>query len=184
MESPQLPAVATLPRLSTEERAAILDRLFEPCIPLHTLSVSLLGEQSFQSYGELIGSIGRQLTTLAESSSTSDTEWLQNILAAHPRLGQSNVESTQSKSEQAQLNVGGDSSGPSLAELNHLYEQTFPGLRYVVFVNGRSRTAIKDDMKTRIERRDAVAERYAAIQAMCDIATDRVRKAGGENAIR
>ena len=33
-----------------------------------------------------------------------------------------------------------------------------------VFVDGRDRSTIMDDMKTRIERRDAVAERHAAIQ--------------------
>ncbi|KAL8802084.1 MAG: hypothetical protein Q9182_004028 [Xanthomendoza sp. 2 TL-2023] len=131
MESVRLPAVATLPDLSTEERAAVLDQLFEPCIPLHTLSVTLLRETSFKSYADLVSSIGLQLAALAQSSSASDREWLQDILAAHPRLGQGNVESTQSRSEQAQLNLGGESSDQSLAELNLLYEQTFPGLRYV-----------------------------------------------------
>ncbi|KAL8780555.1 MAG: hypothetical protein Q9213_006421 [Squamulea squamosa] len=182
MDTARLPALTTLPSLSTAERAAILDRLFEPCVPLHTLSVSLLQENTFASYNELISSVGLQLTALANSSSTSDSAWLQSILAAHPRLGQSKIESAQSKSEQAQLNTGGDSSGQALAELNDLYEQTFPGLRYVVFVNGRSRTSIMDDMKTRIERRDWGAEQHAAIKAMCDIATDRARKAYIEDA--
>lgn len=177
----QLPAITSVPHLSTAERAAILDRLFEPCVPLHTLSVSLLLEKTFDSYDDLISSIGVQLTGLADSSSTSDSEWLQSILAAHPRLGQSNVESSQSRAEQAQLSTGGDISEQTLSELNDLYERTFPGLRYVyerqgrswgsrlthpcrVFVNGRSRSLIMEDMKTRIERRDLAAERYAAIK--------------------
>ncbi|KAL9633414.1 MAG: hypothetical protein Q9204_003406 [Flavoplaca sp. TL-2023a] len=160
----KLPAIATVPYLSTDGRAAILDQLFEPCIPLHTLSISLLQEKTFTSYDELIDSIGLQLTALANSSSTSDGTWLQSILAAHPRLGQSKVESSQSQSEQAQLNTGDESSAQSLTELNQLYENTFPGLRYVVFVNGRSRAVIMDDMKTRIDRRDWTAEQHAAIQ--------------------
>ncbi|KAL8668463.1 MAG: hypothetical protein Q9168_006909 [Polycauliona sp. 1 TL-2023] len=160
----ELPALTALPNLSTPERAAILDRLFEPCVSLHTLSVSLLQETTFASYHDLIASIGLQLTALANSSSTSDGTWLQSILAAHPRLGQTNVESTQSQSEQAQLNTGDDASARSLPHLNQLYEQTFPGLRYVVFVNGRSRAAIMDDMQTRIDRRDWTAEQHAAIQ--------------------
>lgn len=127
----QLPALATIPHLPTAERAILLDRLFEPCVPLHTLSLSLLQENTFASYDELIGSIGLQLTALANSHSTSDSAWLQSILAAHPRLGQSKVESSQSRSEQAQLNTGIESSAQSLTELNLLYEQTFPGLRYV-----------------------------------------------------
>ncbi|KAL8758646.1 MAG: hypothetical protein Q9199_001324 [Rusavskia elegans] len=179
METPdQLPALTTTPHLPTAERAILLDRLFEPCVPLHTLSLSLLQENTFASYDELIGSIGLQLTALANSNSTSDSAWLQSILAAHPRLGQSKVESSQSRSEQAQLNTGIESSAQSLTELNLLYEQTFPGLRYVAFVNGRSRASIMDDMKTRIDARDWMAEVHAAIKAMCDIAKDRARKAG------
>lgn len=131
MASGRLPAVKTIPRLPTEERAAILDQLFEPCVPLHTLSVSLLREKTFDSYDDLISSIGLQLTELAESPSTSDKEWLESILAAHPRLGQSKIESTQSRAEQAQLGTGDDPSAQSLSRLNELYEQTFPGLRYV-----------------------------------------------------
>lgn len=126
-----LPAIESVPGLSTTERTAILDHLFEPCVPLYTLSVSLLTEKIFDSYEDLISSIGVQLTDLAESSSTSDSEWLDSILAAHPRLGQTNVESSQSRAEQAQLNSDGHSSAQSLADLNALYEQTFPGLRYV-----------------------------------------------------
>lgn len=126
-----LPALATVPQLPAAERALLLDRLFEPCVPLHTLSLSLLQQNSFASYDELIGSVGLQLTALANSSSTSDAAWLQTILAAHPRLGQGKVESSQSRSEQAQLNTGSESSAQSLTELNQLYERTFPGLRYV-----------------------------------------------------
>ncbi|KAL8935312.1 MAG: hypothetical protein Q9211_004762 [Gyalolechia sp. 1 TL-2023] len=131
MVSDRLPAVNTIPHLSTHERAAILDRLFEPCVPLHTLSISLLIEKPFRSYDDLISSVGLQLTALAESSSTSDQEWLESILAAHPRLGQSKIESVQSKAEQAQLNTENDSPDQRLSQLNDLYEQTFPGLRYV-----------------------------------------------------
>ncbi|KAI4119634.1 MAG: hypothetical protein LQ345_000539 [Seirophora villosa] len=181
MDSGRLPAASRVSRLSTAERAAILDRLFEPCVPLHTLSVSLLLEKTFDSYDEMISSIGLQLTELAESTSTSDQAWLETILAAHPRLGQSTIESTQSRAEQAQLNTGDDSQPHSLSHLNDLYEQTFPGLRYIVFVDGRDQAAIMEDMKFRIERHDGVAERNAAIKAMCEIAADRARSTGVED---
>ncbi|KAL8947247.1 MAG: hypothetical protein Q9222_006451 [Ikaeria aurantiellina] len=177
MTSNRLPPIESIPQLSTTDRAAILDKLFEPSVPLHTLSVSLLRERAFESYHDLINSIGTQLTELANSNSTSDSEWLQSILAAHPRLGQGNVESAQSRAEQAQLNTEAESTNASLSQLNDEYEKTFPGLRYVVFVNGRSRSAIMDDIKERISRGDAVAERDAAIKAICDIAVDRAQKA-------
>ncbi|KAL8712092.1 MAG: hypothetical protein Q9220_003526 [cf. Caloplaca sp. 1 TL-2023] len=131
MASTTLPTIESIPHLSTEERAAILDKLFEPSVPLHTLSVSLLREKTFDSYHDLINSVGLQLSELAKSTSTSDSEWLQTILAAHPRLGQGKVESAQSRAEQAQLNTEAEGVNESLSQLNDDYERTFPGLRYV-----------------------------------------------------
>ena len=126
----QLPPISTISTLSATDRAAILDCLFEPCEQLHTLSVELLRTQTFIGYGDLVASIGVQLTDLLESSSTSDAQWLDEILCAHPRLGAQKVESAQSKAEQAQL----QGQGPEAVQLNVLneeYERKFPGLRYV-----------------------------------------------------
>jgi 2-oxo-4-hydroxy-4-carboxy--5-ureidoimidazoline (OHCU) decarboxylase len=132
MASPsKLPPVDQIPSLSTEERAAILDLLFEPSTQLHTLSVPLLHDQKFPSYAELIAAVGVQLTDLSESVSTSDTAWLQSILGSHPRLGAKKVESAQSQAEQAQLQ-GSDDEAEQLRVLNEEYEKAFPGLRYVV----------------------------------------------------
>ena len=127
----QIPPISGVPSLSTIERAAILDALFEPCSALHTLSVDLLHTSTFQSYNDLIASVGVQLIELSESPSISDTEWLDKILGAHPRLGEKKVESAQSQAEQAQLNTGGAEEASKLRGLNEEYEKTFPGLRYV-----------------------------------------------------
>lgn len=127
----KLPPVAEIPKLSTEDRANLLDQLFEPCVQLHTLSVSFISAKEFPSYDDLIASIGVQLTELSESTSTSDTAWLESILSAHPRLGEKKVDSEQSRAEQAQLNTGGEGEAEKLKALNAEYEHTFPGLRYV-----------------------------------------------------
>jgi 2-oxo-4-hydroxy-4-carboxy--5-ureidoimidazoline (OHCU) decarboxylase len=131
MSSFHLPPVSSIPTLITTERAAILDALFEPCTALHTLSVELLHDETFESYNALIASIGKQLKELQHSISTSDTEWLDKILAAHPRLGEKKVDSAQSRGEQAGLNTGGEEEAEQLRELNREYEEKFPGLRYV-----------------------------------------------------
>ncbi|KAL2074053.1 hypothetical protein VTL71DRAFT_7831 [Oculimacula yallundae] len=174
--SSALPNISDLPSLSTLDRATILDALFEPCSALHTLSLDLLHTQIFSSYNDLIASIGVQLTDLAESPSTSDTAWLGKILGAHPRLGAKKVDSAQSQAEQAQLNTGGEEEARKLRELNEEYERVFPGLIYVVFVNGRSRPVIMENMRSRIDRGDIKLERAEAIKAMCDIAADRASK--------
>lgn len=134
MSASHLPSIASVPSLSTIERAAILDALFEPCTALHTLSLDLLHTKTFSSYNDLIASVGVQLTDLSESISTSDTHWLDKILGAHPRLGEKKVDSEQSKAEQAQLNTGGEEEATKLRELNERYEKTFPGLKYVYVI--------------------------------------------------
>lgn len=176
MAAYRLPPITSLPSLRTAELAMILDHLFEPSVPLHTLSVDLLRDQPFSSYDDLITSIGVQLTDLAESSSTSDSKWLESILGAHPRLGEKKIDSAQSTAEQAQLALDPETGQDRLAELNTLYERTFPGLRYVVFVNGRERSTILEDMQARIDREDVAFERSDAIKAICDIAADRACK--------
>ena len=186
-----LPPIASVPSLSTEERAKILDLLFEPSQPLHYLSVPLLHSETFSSYDDLIAAVGVQLTELSESPSTSDTAWLESILGAHPRLGAKNVDSAQSAAEQAQL----QGQGEELAKLNDEYEAKFRGLKYVVFVDGRGRDVIMQDMRERIDTGSLQGEKAAAIRvsgsrmirdtdwevsltskAMCEIASDRAKK--------
>ncbi|KAK3686747.1 hypothetical protein LTR37_019497 [Vermiconidia calcicola] len=173
--SSKLPPIGDVPPLTTEERARILDLLFEPSTQLHTLSVPLLHEKTFSSYNDLIAAVGAQLTDLSGSASTSDTAWLLDILGSHPRLGAKNVESVQSQAEQAQLQGSGEEAG-QLKVLNDEYENKFSGLRYVVFVNGRSRPTIMEDMKRRIADSDTKNEQTGAIRAMCEIAADRASK--------
>ncbi|WPH01993.1 putative allantoinase 1 [Acrodontium crateriforme] len=170
-----LPAISTVPDLTTKDQASILDLLFEPSPDLHTLALPLLHEQKFESYNHLIASVGVQLTSLADSSSASDTKWLESILSAHPRLGAKKVDSAQSAAEQAQLK-GSDDEAEALKKLNEEYEAKYPGLIYVVFVNGRSRQVIMEDMRKRIAEGDLEGERRAAIKAMCEIAADRASK--------
>ena len=127
---PPLPLISSLPTLPTDRRAQILDILFEPSTQLHTLSVSTLHDTSFPDYGTLITTIKGQLSGLLSSSSTSDGQWLDAILASHPRLGEKKVDSELSRKEQAQLQ-GGDGETEQLKTLNADYENAFSGLRYV-----------------------------------------------------
>ncbi|KAI0392602.1 OHCU decarboxylase-domain-containing protein [Xylariaceae sp. FL0594] len=139
---------------------------------------------SSTSYGSLIDAIGDAIKSLIPSSSESEIERkrekLHNILGSHPRLGAKKVESAQSRAEQARLQQESAGSGEAevekLASLNREYEARFPGLRYVVFVNGRGRDVIMQDMRRRIDRGDISAEEREGVQAMIDIAHDRAKK--------
>lgn len=108
---------------------------------------------------------------------------LHGILGAHPRLGAAKPPavkteqqgegeeeeeeeelSEQSKAEQKQLRGGDPEEAENLRKLNEEYEKKFPGLRYVVWVNGRGRGEIMVNMRQRIEFGDIRGEERAAIQ--------------------
>ena len=178
-ELPKLPPVAGLPQTDAPTRAQVLDLLFEPSTQLHTLSVTPISEQTFSSYAELVDFVGGQFKTLLESNLESDQKWLDIILGAHPRLGEKKVESAMSRQEQAAMKSAESATGSStsgtgqadpeeiaqrLSQLNQAYEATFPGLRYVTFVNGRPRPVIMEDMQRRIDRKDLRQEKVDAIQ--------------------
>ncbi|KFY35698.1 hypothetical protein V494_05700 [Pseudogymnoascus sp. VKM F-4513 (FW-928)] len=169
-----LPPAATLSSLPTSDQTHVLDLLFEPSPPLHTLSLPLF-TRPVPSYPALIEAIRTQLNLLSTSATPQDGAQLDAILGAHPRLGAKKVDSAQSAAEQAQLG-GGEEEARKLAALNEEYEAKFPGLRYVVFVNGRGRGEIMKNMRERIDRGDGAAERDEGIKAMCDIALDRAEK--------
>ncbi|KAF8440627.1 Oxo-4-hydroxy-4-carboxy-5-ureidoimidazoline decarboxylase [Terfezia claveryi] len=175
MPSQILPAVSTLSSLTVEERATVLSHLFEPCQTLIELVVDDLGQKIFDSYNEVIEHVRSLLLSVQASGSHSDTERLLNILAAHPRLGAKRVESEHSKMEQASL-AGSQGEIEKVKQLNDEYEMRFPGMRYVVFVNGRSQPIIMENMRQRISRGDIEKEKTEAINAMCDIAADRACK--------
>ncbi|KAB5511663.1 Oxo-4-hydroxy-4-carboxy-5-ureidoimidazoline decarboxylase [Coniochaeta sp. 2T2.1] len=190
--TPFLPAITSLPTLSDEALTSTLDLLLEPSPDLHTLALPTMRSISFDSYDDLISTIRDILLALTQTlpsgfdpsspSTTTDDDPkapLLRILSAHPRLGEKKVDSALSRAEQANLRGGGgDSEGvlEQLKQLNEEYEQRFPGLRYVVFVNGRGRGEVMDDMRRRIDRGDYEEEEREGVRAMCDIARDRAGK--------
>ncbi|KAJ5218806.1 uncharacterized protein N7498_000905 [Penicillium cinerascens] len=175
-----LPSLSSLPHQPQETQLRVLDTLFEPSPELHQLMVPVLAGQSFSSYASLIDAVGGRMSALSAVNSPTDRNVLFGILGSHPRLGRApaNPEhlSELSKKEQAQLNEGAEEQAEKLRELNAEYEAKFPGLRFVSFVNGRSRDVIMAEMRQRIDRADGEREIAETIQAMCDIAKDRARK--------
>lgn len=128
---PSLPPSPTLPHLPDADLTTVLDLLFEPSPPLHQLALPVLKSTTFPSYHTLAHAINAQLSQMAQSDDPNQLQRLSEILSSHPRLGESKVESEQSRAEQAQLQQGGDQEKAQLQALNREYEETFPGLRYV-----------------------------------------------------
>ncbi|CAK7234676.1 hypothetical protein SBRCBS47491_009029 [Sporothrix bragantina] len=194
MSTLSLPPISALATLPDEEITNILDLLFEPSRELHALSLPAIraacvptAPTPLASYDALVDIVRAELLTLqsqvATHSEPSPTQarlvaksHLLAILGAHPRLGAKKVESAQSAAEQAQLQQTSEQEAAQLAALNAEYESSFPGLRYVVFVNGRSRDVIMQNMRERIERGIYSKEELEAIEAMACIAKDRAAK--------
>ncbi|KAL2800437.1 Oxo-4-hydroxy-4-carboxy-5-ureidoimidazoline decarboxylase [Aspergillus keveii] len=178
-----LPPSSTIKDLPREQQFRTLDTLFESSPELHTLMAPVLAGQSFSSYPGLIDAVGGRMSALSAANSPTDRDILVGILGSHPRLGQPKSAAPEhlselSKKEQSQLNTGAEEEAEKLRLLNAEYEEKFPGLRFVTFVNGRSRDVIMEEMRARIDRGDGDREVEETIQAMCDIAKDRARKLG------
>ncbi|KAL1888129.1 hypothetical protein Sste5346_009739 [Sporothrix stenoceras] len=197
MSSLSLPHVSTLGSLADEEITAALDLLFEPSNDLHVLSLPAIraaaSSGSINSWDDVADIVRAQLLNLQSQVATfrevapaparlSAKSKLLGILGAHPRLGAKKVESAQSVAEQAQLNKSSAEEAAKLAALNAEYEAAFPGLIYVVFVNGRSRDVIMENMRARIARGVYAQEEVEAIEAMASIAKDRASKLPQESA--
>ncbi|PYH29080.1 2-oxo-4-hydroxy-4-carboxy-5-ureidoimidazoline decarboxylase [Aspergillus neoniger CBS 115656] len=179
--SSDLPAPSSITSLPQEQQFRVLDTLFESSPELHTLMAPVLANQTFSSYATLIDAVGGRMSALSAANSSKDRDILVGILGSHPRLGQPKGAPTEhlselSKKEQANLNTGAEEQAEKLKRMNAEYEEKFPGLRFVTFVNGRNRDVIMKEMRARIDRGDADREVEEIIQAMCDIAKDRARK--------
>ncbi|KAK6455806.1 Oxo-4-hydroxy-4-carboxy-5-ureidoimidazoline decarboxylase [Scheffersomyces xylosifermentans] len=188
-----LPPVNLLSKLSREEQTEILGHLFEPCETLSSFIVESVIEKDshHKTYKQFIETVRKELLEYLKNAENESYRSnapidpkISKIIAAHPRLGGSskttNVKLSQhSSAEQKSLESSSKEDAEKLIQLNDLYESTFPGLRYVVFVNGRSRPVVMQNMKERIDRNDIHLERVESFEAMCDIALDRARKLGG-----
>lgn len=172
-----LPPIYALSKASISSQKEVLDHLFEPCDALFNLLAPVLNEPQ-ASYEDFIENCRAKLRALKESEISSPvvSPLISKIVSAHPRLGPSkDALSSHSTSEQKSL-AGTQEQAQKLADLNNGYEAKFQGLRFVVFVNGRSRDEIMENMTRRIERGDIWAEVDEAFNAMCDIAHDRAKK--------
>lgn len=173
-----LPDPTSVTRLSSAAKVEVLDHLFEPCPTLAKILLPTVMAKNHHSYRALVESARAELLALLTDGEPSPD--VAKIIAAHPRLGPSKDKlSGHSSSEQKSLS-GTAAEAEKLRELNEQYEAAFPGLRYVVFVNGRLREEIMANMVERIQRGSIAQEQRAAFDAMCDIALDRAKKLGAK----
>ncbi|KAG7194328.1 uncharacterized protein KQ657_004540 [Scheffersomyces spartinae] len=186
-----LPPIEEIGLSLVDTKTEICNHLFEPCSTLTAfiLAKVLTINCSFNSYGQFIEAARIALLQFLEDEESKEKKGkgpldlkISQIIAAHPRLGASKTTklSSHSATEQKSLQAASDEETKALLDLNNQYETAFPGLRYVVFVNGRPRSDIMENMKMRIARNDISLERKEAFNAMCDIALDRAFNLGAK----
>ena len=165
----KLPPILDFHTCTDLNQTDVLDTLFEPSPAIHATLLPVIRTAEYSSWTDLIDACQIRLLALATSTEARPTSTLDPtllcVLGSHPRLGEKKIESAHSAAEQANIQKGAsDAQEAELARLNRQYEETFPGLRYVVFVNGRGRPEILDDMRSRIARADYTKEVDAALQ--------------------
>ncbi|KAF9453577.1 hypothetical protein P691DRAFT_694577 [Macrolepiota fuliginosa MF-IS2] len=127
------------------EPSPILLNTLEPQLSVHLKSQSTLALS--QSYAYLID---LALSEIQKWDVPSQSEFI----SGHPRIGESKNLSNLSATEQGATPTVNPTSPEVLARLKHLntcYEAQYPGLRYITFVNGRSRAAIAEEMEDKLE---------------------------------
>ena len=107
--------------------------------------------------------LGRARKVAAQLSDEEKKE----VLDAHPAIGAKTL-SERSAAEQGVDDV------PELDDLNRAYEERF-GFRFVVFVNGRPKSAIVPVLRERLER-TREQELTTALDELVSIAEDRWRR--------
>ncbi|KAH7890693.1 Oxo-4-hydroxy-4-carboxy-5-ureidoimidazoline decarboxylase [Phlebopus sp. FC_14] len=133
-----------------------------------------------------------QLLTARENISASDVRnvldesmniirgWspeLQAIfIAGHPRIGETRNLSVLSSSEQSAGTSAGTPTSPEvlqrLQHLNMCYEHVYPGLRYISFVNGRTRAAIAEEMEDKLGIARSLSPDQPQIESLAPIAAN------------
>ncbi|PLW11142.1 hypothetical protein PCANC_12955 [Puccinia coronata f. sp. avenae] len=149
--STHLPSIPALFDSEPSRLLEVLALLFEVSDSIENKLIPILREKiregCLKSYSELID----RCEDIVENQFGYDDQV--NFLGSHPRIGEVKGLSKLSSNEQ------GNQTDPRilarLEELNMMYEKVYTGLRYVTFVNGRSRGEIVEEMEALLFKQDA-----------------------------
>ena len=144
-----IPPLADIQQGSSNALAVALEILFEHSpILIKSLEPQLSdilknSSHPLESYTQLINYAIEQIKTWDLSAQSQ-------FISGHPRIGENKNLSKLSAKEQQGSGVIIPTSPEVLARLSHLnayYETRYPGLRYITFVNGRTRLEIAEEME-------------------------------------
>eukprot|EP01134_Creolimax_fragrantissima_P000037 CFRG0037T1 len=166
MMTPSLPAVSELNQLELKQFGNSIGVLFEPC---DFLTQSLYSQRPYNSYSELIRTADNVMIGASHEHQVE-------MLAAHPKIGQRKNLSALSSAEQGLGDATSETVLNRLDSLNQEYEHKF-GFCFVEFVNGRPKAEIIPVIERRLGN-SSEDETKIGLEAMCLIASDRLKKLG------
>ncbi|BGP36821.1 hypothetical protein JCM10449v2_000723 [Rhodotorula kratochvilovae] len=130
----------------------VLETLLEPSPPLkHLLAPQLHARIAALPVSARPSSYAQLIDLAQEIVDGWDVEDRADFLAAHPRIGETKGLSQASAGEQGPKQGQQGTPGEVLKRLqvlNSLYEDAFPGLRFITFVNGRARAEIVPEIES------------------------------------
>lgn len=145
------------------EHSSVLISTLEPQL------TNLLSEAtSLSSYSELIDKA-------LELINRWDISLQVQFISGHPRIGETKDMSNLSVKEQGGRPGVNPTPPEVLARLSHLnkcYEARYPGLRYITFVNGRSRQAIAEEIEDKLGYAHTLSPDTPPISDIKGIATE------------
>ncbi|KAF5355271.1 hypothetical protein D9758_006065 [Tetrapyrgos nigripes] len=130
-----------------------LSTLFESSSILQNKLVPQLHDV-LQSSNPPISTYAQLIDLAIDQLSTWDHESQSKFISGHPRIGETkNLSKLSAKEQNATPSAAGTTPPEVLARLAHLngcYEKRYPGLVYIIFVNGRSRAAVAEIMEAQL----------------------------------
>lgn len=160
------PSINELNKLDDKEAVSHIRKLFETSSVLENFVLSL---RPWKSYEDIIDQSTAFIASLVKDKMNDCLD----ILNAHPKIG-AKKETLSEHSKKEQGADGDPETLKKLADMNEAYEKRH-GFRFVVFVNGRPKDVILKILEERIDN-ESKAEMKTALQAMMDIAKDRLKK--------
>ncbi|KAJ7623511.1 Oxo-4-hydroxy-4-carboxy-5-ureidoimidazoline decarboxylase [Roridomyces roridus] len=160
-----LPPIGTL---TSSNLGATLATLFEPSEILDFVVPSLASElPKLGTYADLIDAAIQQVSELPVPQRAQ-------FIAGHPRIGETKNLSALSAKEQGAAPSVAPTPPEVLARLAHLntcYERSYPGLRYITFVNGRTRAAIALEIEDVLGISHSLSPSEPPVEEMVEIET-------------
>lgn len=174
MVAPKLPVLTWKTDLATFYDA--LSMLFEPSQALQSIAPNIHSSLEYITAYDLI--IDLTVQTLLSRSIGEQS----SFISGHARIGEVSNLSALSATEQARVATSPEVLA-RLELLNALYEKRYPGLRYITFVNGRTRAEIAREIEDKLGLEHSLDAQHPGLDQITPIGDEEAWKSELKRAV-